>query len=84
VDKFHYWANHKCSELCCLDRYPDSMIDFVNSSSAESLNSFLDNFKSVVAYMGQKMAMQFLYTILGLRNKELADSLQEEIDWAKF
>jgi hypothetical protein len=34
--------------------------------------------------MGQKMAMQFLYTILGLCNKELADSLQEEIDWAKF
>lgn len=68
VDKFHYNHNHLCCEMYSLDHYPESMQDFVNSSSAEIVNSYLETLKSQIAYMTQETCMRFFRFIFGYLN----------------
>lgn len=65
VDRFH-GMTHTCSNFWKLAAYP-GLVEVVSSSS-ESLNDFLQQFHSQVAYMKQSSVMRFVAVIGGVRN----------------
>ena len=65
IDRFHAMG-HLCCEGFKLANYPE--FHALVSTSAESLNSFMQHFHSQVAFMNQATFMQFMLFVLGVRN----------------
>lgn len=73
VDKFHKRANHKCKELFDLDSHP--IMGFLNSSTIESLNSYVQHFRRQVAGMKQETAMLYIAFMLALKARSILEDL---------
>lgn len=65
IDTFHA-AGHVCEHVYRLKNYPH--LKTTNTSSSESFNRFIQQFRSQVAYMKLEMATKYLLVIIGARN----------------
>jgi hypothetical protein len=75
IDEFHS-KGHLCEELYNLLFFPHEKN--INSSSMESLNKFAQLFRPQLAYMHQKIAVQFLNFIMGAHNYYINKKLQQQ------
>jgi hypothetical protein len=79
VDRFHY-NGHKCSKLFSMDLY--SHLRSVNSSILESINGFVQGFKSQLSQMNQKNFMFHIQFIFIIRNRDIIDRVAVTVKWA--
>ncbi len=60
VDNFHKSGNHKCSDIHSLRHYQFLDLPQLSTSTCESLNSFVQEFRSQFSYMKQENGMIYL------------------------
>lgn len=76
IDRFHS-LSHKCADHWKLKNYPSFF--YMQSTASESLNSNLQPFQSMCAYMKQGTFIKFLSLYIGVRNwlknKKLVNAL---------
>jgi hypothetical protein len=77
IDKFHA-KGHKCQKVFHLQEHPS--LKQTNTSSSESFNRFVQQFRSQLAYMRQPIATKFLTVIIGVRNMIQDDRTRKKLD----
>ena len=79
VDNFHR-QGHKCSAVHNLNSFEHLDLPELKTSSNESLNSYLQSFRSQISYMKQKHVMLITKTMIGVHNSKKNEKAKEIIN----